>query len=81
MNPYPIIDEHNEPAPMRRMPVIHSILYDVTQFRLSEYTVEAETLNLRRNGFVVTDVTQTFDPLVGHKTEYWGYHDRDRETF
>ena len=75
MNPYDQAadDLGWEPQPMRRLPVIHSILYDVTQFKLSEWVVNAERDNLVRNGFTVTDITQTFDPMVGHKTEYWGY--------
>lgn len=81
MNPYPVTDEdlNVESHPMRRLPVIHSILYDVTSFSLSEYTVEAETENLRRNGFVVASVSRRFDPGIGHITEYWGYNNRDHE--
>jgi len=62
-----------DPEPMQRCPRIVSILYDVRTTRASEWTVEPETLNLRRNGFVVACADETYDPLVGWKYEWWGY--------
>lgn len=75
MNPYEPVDQdlNTEPHPMRRLPIVHSIIRDVTQFELSETTVEVEKANLVRDGFTVGDVTQKYDPAIGYITEYWGY--------
>jgi len=74
MNAYEVYDhELSQERPMNRVQVTHSILYDVTQFELSDWTVDAEKANLVRHGFVVTDVVRSYDPMVGYKTEYWGF--------
>lgn len=81
MNPYDQAadDLGWEPRPMKRMPAVVSLVYDVSQFEMSDWTVEAEKNNLRSQGFVVTDVTRKYDPRIGHLTEYWGWHKDDYE--
>jgi len=62
-----------EPEPMRRLPTIVSLVYDVCDHRLSEWSIEAQTHTLRSQGFVVGEVSYRYDPVIGHIHEWWGY--------
>lgn len=69
-----VADDLGIPAePMRRLPPIVSILYDRHDMPLSQWSIDAQTQNLRDSGFVVACVDQTYDPVIGYKTEWWGY--------
>ena len=69
-----VADDLGIPAePMNRLPQIVSILYDVRTTKASEWNIEAQTTNLRANGFVVACVDEKYEPRIGYTYEWWGY--------
>lgn len=75
-----VADDLGIPAePMRRLPPIVSILYEVRTSQASQWAIDAQTKDLRDNGFVVACQDETYDPLVGYKYEWWGYSKENME--